>query len=90
MIDPGSPGLPHEFADRITKPFARFLQVEAAAGGLLLVATIAALIVANTAWSEQFLAFWELQIGLQLGPLDFTRSDALPQKVRKGLVGVCI
>ncbi|HEY6814888.1 MAG TPA: Na+/H+ antiporter NhaA [Croceibacterium sp.] len=74
MIDPGSPGLPHEFADRITKPFARFLKVEAAAGGLLLVATIAALIVANTAWSARFLAFWDLQIGLQLGPLDFTRS----------------
>ena len=74
MIDPGSPGLPHEFADRITKPFARFLKVEAAAGGLLLVATIAALIVANSAWSTRFLAFWEMQIGLQLGPLDFTRS----------------
>ena len=74
MIDPGSPGLPHEFADRITKPFARFLKVEAAAGGVLLVATIAALIVANTAWSARFLAFWDLQIGLQLGPLDFTRS----------------
>lgn len=74
MIDPGSPGLPHEFADRITKPFARFLKVEAAAGGLLLVATIAALIVANTAWSEQFLAFWHMDVGLQLGALDFTRS----------------
>lgn len=74
MINPGNPGLPHEFADHITRPFTRFLRVEAAAGGLLLVATIVALIMANTAWSAQFLGFWELQIGLQLGPLDFTRS----------------
>ena len=86
MIDPGSPGLPHEFADRITKPFARFLKVEAAAGGVLLVATIAALIVANTAWSARFLAFWDLQIGLQLGPLDFTRSTGHWIKDRKSVV----
>ncbi|WP_278377357.1 Na+/H+ antiporter NhaA [Sphingobium yanoikuyae] len=74
MIDPGSPGLPHEFADRITRPFTRFLRIEAAAGASLLVATIVALILANTTWSEQFLAFWEMPIGMQLGALDFTRS----------------
>ncbi|WP_122927993.1 Na+/H+ antiporter NhaA [Sphingobium sp. LF-16] len=74
MIDSGSPGLPHEFADRITRPFTRFLRIEAAAGASLLVATIVALILANTTWSEQFLAFWEMPIGMQLGALDFTRS----------------
>lgn len=74
MINPASPGLPHEFADRITKPFTRFLRVEAAAGGFLLVATLVALIITNTAWSGQFLTLWEMQIGLQIGPWDFTRS----------------
>ncbi len=34
MIDTHQ-GLPHEAADSITKPFARFLKIEAAAGGLL-------------------------------------------------------
>jgi NhaA family Na+:H+ antiporter len=65
---------PHEIADWITKPFARFLKIEAAAGGLLLLATLSALVLANTAWSTPFLAFWETPIGLRFGSLEFTRS----------------
>ncbi|MGE8941489.1 Na+/H+ antiporter NhaA [Leptospira interrogans] len=67
-------GLPHEIADRVTEPLARFLKIEAAAGGLLLLAALTALILANSPWSEQFLAFWETPIGLHVGTLDFTRS----------------
>ena len=37
-----SQDLPHEFADRFTKPFAQFVRIEAAAGVLLLLATLAA------------------------------------------------
>ena len=69
-----SAGLPSEFADRITEPFARFLKIEAAAGGMLLIATITALILSNSTWSAPFLAFWETPIGLNFGSLDFTRS----------------
>lgn len=69
-----STGLPPEFADRITEPFARFLKIEAAAGGMLLIATVTALILSNSAWSTPFLAFWEIPIGLHFGSLDFTRS----------------
>ena len=69
-----SAGLPSEFADRITEPFARFLKIEAAAGGMLLIATITALILSNSTWSTPFLAFWETPIGLNFGSLDFTRS----------------
>lgn len=67
-------GLPPEFADRFTEPFARFVKIEAAAGGALLVATFAAVILSNSQWSAQFLAFWETPVGLQVGSLDFTRS----------------
>ena len=67
-------GFPREIADRFTEPFARFLKIEAAAGGLLLLATFAALILSNSAWSTPFLAFWETPIGLYFGPLDFSRS----------------
>ena len=67
-------GLPPEFADRFTEPFARFVKIEAAAGGALLVATFAAVILLNSQWSAQFLAFWETPVGLQVGSLDFTRS----------------
>ena len=66
--------LPPEFADRLTEPFARFLKIEAAAGGMLLIATIVALILSNSAWSTPFLAFWETPIGMHVGSLDFTRS----------------
>jgi NhaA family Na+:H+ antiporter len=61
-------------ADRFTRPFARFLKIEAAAGVILLLATLAALILSNSAWSTPFLAFWETPIGLHFGSLDFTRS----------------
>ena len=66
--------MPYETADKFTKPFARFLKVEAAAGGLLLVAVLLALALANSPWAEAFLAFWETPIGLTFGSLDFTRS----------------
>ena len=67
-------GLPPEMADRFTKPFARLLKIKAATGGMLLLATFAALILSNSAWSTPFLAFWETPIGLHFGSLDFTRS----------------
>lgn len=73
MID-SHQGLPHEAADSITKPFARFLKIEAAAGGLLLAAVMLALGLANSPWQEGFLRFWETPIGLTFGSLDFTRS----------------
>ncbi|NKX65553.1 Na+/H+ antiporter NhaA [Labrenzia sp. 5N] len=66
--------LPHEIADRFTKPVARFLKIESAAGGLLLVAVLVALLLANSNWASTFLAFWETPVGLNFGPLDFTRS----------------
>jgi NhaA family Na+:H+ antiporter len=69
-----SAGLPPEIVDRFTKPFARFLKIKAASGGMLLLATFAALILSNSAWSTPFLAFWETPIGLHFGSLDFTRS----------------
>ena len=66
--------LPSEIADRFTKPFARFLKIEAAAGAILLFATLAALILSNSAWSTPFLAFWEMPIGGHFGSFDFARS----------------
>lgn len=66
--------LPREMADAFTKPFARFLKIEAASAVLLLLATLAALGLANSPWSGPFLAFWEIEIGLHFGPLDFSRS----------------
>jgi hypothetical protein len=74
MTDRSQTDMPHEIADRITRPLARFLKIEAAAGALLFFAALSALVLANSAWSTPFLAFWETSIGLHFGALDFTRS----------------
>lgn len=74
MSDKSDTNLPHELADRVTKPFARFLKIEAAAGGLLLLAVFLALILSNSPSSTKFFAFWETPVGLHFGALDFSRS----------------
>ena len=74
MMAQDTPDFPHEFADRFTVPFSRFLKVEAATGLLLLLAATAALGLANSPWSGPFLGFWETPVGLHFGPMEFTRS----------------
>jgi NhaA family Na+:H+ antiporter len=66
--------LPREVVDRLTKPFASFLRIEAAGGAILLALTIAALVLSNSPWTRQFLTFWELPVGIQIGSLDAVRS----------------
>lgn len=66
--------LPREPADRLTKPFMRFLRIEATAGIILLLSTLLALGLANTAWSPSFLAFWEMPAGVRLGDIGIYRS----------------
>lgn len=66
--------LPTEPADRFTRPFMRFLRVESLAGAILLLATLVALLLSNTAWSEPFLSFWDVQAGVSFGEADFSRA----------------
>jgi NhaA family Na+:H+ antiporter len=40
--------LPKEFVDRLTKPFARFLSIQAGGGVILLLFTVAALVLSNS------------------------------------------
>jgi NhaA family Na+:H+ antiporter len=67
-------GLPEEPVDRMVAPLVRFLHVEAASGVLLLIFTIAALLLANSPFSEQFLSFWKFPIGIHIGGFDMTHS----------------
>jgi NhaA family Na+:H+ antiporter len=76
--------LPKEFVDRLTKPFARFLGVEAAAGVVLLLFTVAALILSNSPWAHPFLNTWETPVGLQIGSFEFARS--LREWINDGLM----
>lgn len=66
--------LPREAADRFTQPLARFLKIETASGGILLLAVVLAMALANSPWGTAYLALWETPIGLTFGAHDFTRS----------------
>jgi NhaA family Na+:H+ antiporter len=67
--------LPVELVDRLTKPFAWFLRIEALGGGILLLSTVAALVLSNSPWAHPFLGAWELPIGIRIGSFEFTRSS---------------
>lgn len=66
--------LPREPADRFTRPFARFLRIEAAAGGVLLLCAVAALALSNSPWSAAYLGVWETPIGLRWGDIELVHS----------------
>jgi NhaA family Na+:H+ antiporter len=66
--------LPKVPADRLTKPFMRFLRIEAMAGAVLLLSTLVALTLANSSWSSSFLALWDIHAGINLGGSEISRS----------------
>ena len=51
--------------DYLRRPFIRFTQIEASGGILLILATVSALLLANSQWGEAYETFWhkELYIG---------------------------
>lgn len=82
--NPESSRLPKEIIDRLKEPFARFLQLEAAGGAILLMFTVAALVLSNSPWAHPFEQVWETPLGLRLGALEFTRS--LREWINDGLM----
>lgn len=65
--------LPQEMIQRITHPLARFFKIQAATGVILLMATIVAIVLTNSVWSEAYQKFWETETGLHFGPINLTR-----------------
>jgi NhaA family Na+:H+ antiporter len=65
--------LPTELVDRLTKPFAQFLRVEAASGAFLLLSTVAAIVLSNSPWDLDYLNTWKTRVGFQIGSLEFGR-----------------
>lgn len=79
MKDSGKPGgvrtrLPPELIDWLNKPVARFIHFGIAAGVVLLLFTIVAIVLANSPWRAGFLGFWETEIGINAGSLKLERS----------------
>jgi len=65
---------PPEFADHIMGPLRRFVRVEAAAGLLLLIATVIALLIANFPFAQPVAHVWEQSMGFHFGNFEFSRS----------------
>ncbi len=80
------PRLPEEPVQRIVEPLARFLHVEAASGVVLLLSTAAALILANSAVSQQFLGFWKTPVGFEIG--SFQVRGSLQHWINDGLMAI--
>jgi Na+:H+ antiporter, NhaA family len=88
MTDPNDskqdPRLPVEPIDRVVEPFVRFLHVESASGVVLLLVTLVALVLANSAASESFLALWKTPIGFYVG--GFEMHYSLKHWINDGLM----
>jgi NhaA family Na+:H+ antiporter len=69
---------------RLVEPIARFLRVESSGGLVLLTATVAALLLANSSLSVAFHAFWEVRAGVILG--DFALIEPLRHWINDGLM----
>lgn len=65
---------PVPVADKILSTLDRFLHVEALSGIVLLLATAAALIWANSPAAHGYHAFWETRVTLSLGELSISQS----------------
>lgn len=55
QIDAENPQLPEALIDWLAEPFKRLLRIEAAAGLILLLFTIAALVLSNSSWVHPFI-----------------------------------
>ncbi|WP_447936372.1 Na+/H+ antiporter NhaA [Thermomonas fusca] len=66
--------LPEEPIHRFSRPFVRFLRIEALAAAVLLVCAIAALAISNSRWQVPYLTFWETPIRIGFGDMEISRS----------------
>ena len=82
----GALALPEEPVDRIIDPIRRFMHVEAASGVVLLLATVIAIVAANSEWSASYLAIWKLRAGFQVG--DFIMVHSLKHWVNDFLMAI--
>jgi len=73
-------------ADRLAAPFQRFLAIEAASSILLLLATLAALGWANSAWGASYAHLWHTKLGFSLA--DAKLALSLEHWVNDGLMAL--
>jgi NhaA family Na+:H+ antiporter len=72
--------------DRILSPFQEFFQQEASSGILLIIATILALVWANSPWADAYQSLWRTKISFSVGT--FSLSKDLLLWINDGLMAV--
>ncbi|MBA3289716.1 MAG: Na+/H+ antiporter NhaA [Acidimicrobiia bacterium] len=61
---------------RAAQPLVRFVHVEAAGGIVLVVATVAALVWANSPWADSYTTFWRTAVRVDVGTYRFEEDLA--------------
>ncbi|WP_147822442.1 Na+/H+ antiporter NhaA [Salidesulfovibrio onnuriiensis] len=61
--------------EKILRPFEAFARMQAAGGLVLMVATIAALVWANSPWSESYFALWQTKLTVGLGHWQLSKES---------------
>jgi len=72
---------------RFVQPALRFMDTEAAGGIVLMIATVIALLWANSAWGESYFTFWETHLEITIGDW-FHFEESLKDIVNDGLMAV--
>jgi NhaA family Na+:H+ antiporter len=70
----------------LIRPFQRFASQEAAGGLVLFLATVVALVWANSPWAESYFAYW--QGYLEIGAGRFTTSHSIHHWINDGLMAI--
>lgn len=78
--------LPEGTIDRLTRPLARFVHVQAASGVVLFLASVAAIIIANSPWGAAVHHFWETPFEVTLGA--FTFHSTVLHLINDGLMAI--
>ncbi len=70
----------------VVEPFQRFIHAETAGGILLLGATIAAMVWANSPWAASYTEFWHIPVSLTVG--SHTLTETLLEWINDGLMAM--
>lgn len=73
-------------ARRVVRPAQEFIHQEGAAGRLLIVAALSALVLANSPLAEAYHALWETEVGFELGAISVVHP--LLEWVNSGLMAI--
>jgi NhaA family Na+:H+ antiporter len=77
-------GLPRELVDRFSRPFDRFLRLEAAGGAVLLLVTLGTVALVNSPWGAGYLRLWDTQVSVRVG--SFALTHTLRSAINDGLM----